>query len=78
MTTFINESVHEFTDISTEEYRSYTFPGGDTVTIKNPLKLAVSAGGHRVFDGQGMSHYIPKGWIHLKWKAKEGMPNIVK
>lgn len=78
MTPFVNESGNVFSDISSEDYRSYTFPGGEVVTISKPLKLSVSAGGHRLFDAAGISHYVPKGWIHLKWKAVEGQPNFVK
>lgn len=68
-----------FTDISSETYREYTFPGGDRVRIENPLWLHVSkSNGHRVFDANGKSHYIPTGWIHLQWEVKEGAPNFVK
>lgn len=76
-----NESNNVFADISSEEYRTYTFGHIDgvlEVTIKEPLRLSVSNNGHRVFDASGVSHYIPKGWIHLSWKAKEGKPHFVK
>lgn len=75
---FKNQSSYVFSDISSESYRSYRFPGGDVVCIDNPQKLFVSAGGHRIFDGSGQSHYIPKGWIHLVWCAKAGQPHFVK
>jgi hypothetical protein len=76
---FVNTSDLEFSDISSEESRIYVFPGGDSVILTNPLKLNVSAsGGHRVFDGFGVSHYIPAGWIHLSWQAKEGKPHFVR
>lgn len=78
---FINESTNKFVDISSELTRTYVFPNGDStvdVTIYNPTHLSVSTSGHRIFDAQGESHYIPKGWIHLKWKAKEGQPHFVK
>lgn len=78
MTTFINESTNAFVDISSEDSRSYVFPGGNTIVINEPLKLSVNAGGHRLFDKNGISHYIPKGWIHLYWKTKEGQPHFVK
>lgn len=67
-----------FSDIDSEEFRTYVFKDGE-ITINSPLKLNVSnSGGHRVFDAQGISHYIPSGWIHLFWKAKENQPNFVK
>jgi len=73
---FRNVSDLEFKNIDDEEFRSYTFVKEGKiyfVTIGHPLKLHVSAsGGHRIFDADGVCHYIPSGWIHLKWKAKEG------
>jgi hypothetical protein len=75
---FNNESDNKFVDISSEAVRTYVFPGGHEVIIDWPMQLCVSAGGHRLFDGYGTSHYVPKGWIHLKWKAKDGKPNFVK
>jgi hypothetical protein len=73
-----NESPNTFADISTEQYRTYKFPGGDEVRIEGPAYLAVTAGGHRLLDESGVSHYIPKGWLHLHWKAKEGKAHFVK
>ena len=76
---FGNATDLEFEDISSERYREYRFLGGDVVRIEAPLKLNVSeSGGHRIFDGEGVSHYIPAGWIHLSWVAKNGEPNFVK
>lgn len=76
---FVNESGLEFSDISSESEREYTFESGVSVLILGPLKLNVSAsGGHRVFDSSGDSHYIPSGWVHLRWTAKNGGPHFVK
>lgn len=75
---FNNQSSNKFVDISSEQTRCYTFPGGEQVLISSPLKLSVSTGGHRLFDAAGISHYIPKGWIHLCWQAKAGQPHFVK
>lgn len=73
MTTELN-----FNDITSELYRVYEFPNGETVRIDKPLSLNVSAsGGHRVLDGESVSHYIPAGWHHLYWKAKDGEPHFV-
>lgn len=78
-TEFNNQSDLEFADISSEQWREYRFLGDETVRIEAPLKLNVSAsGGHRIFDAAGVSHYIPAGWIHLMWAAKDGAPNFVK
>ena len=76
---FNNGSDLEFTDISSEAWREYRFADGSTVRIDTPLKLNVSdSGGHRIFDAQNRSHYIPSGWLHLSWEAKPGQPNFVR
>ncbi len=75
---FRNKTELSFTNIESENYRQYTFPGGEKVRIDAPIMLNVSKNGHRVFDEAGVSHYIPQGWIHLEWKAKEGAPHFVK
>jgi hypothetical protein len=76
---FINESGLDFTDISTEAVRRYHYKGDTEIVISGPLMLNVSrSGGHRIFDENGVSHYIPKGWIQLTWIAKPGEPNFVK
>lgn len=76
---FINESGLEFSDISSEASRQYRFADDTVVWIDAPLKLNVSAsGGHRLFDASGASHYIPSGWVHLSWRAKDGAPHFVK
>lgn len=68
----------EFTDISSEKWRKYYFKDYE-VLIVYPKELNVSAsGGHRVLDSEGTSHYIPTGWVHLEWKAKEGEPKFVR
>lgn len=77
---FINNSNLQFNDISSEEFRTYHFPKGEKLFIKNPLFLHVSlSGGHRIFDKLGNSYYIKpdEGW-YIKWKAKKGEPNFVK
>ena len=74
---FRNESGLDFKDISSERWREYTFADGQAVRIDNPLRLYVSDNGHRILDAEGVSHYVPLGWIHLKWQAKEGEPHFV-
>lgn len=74
----INETNLEFTDISSEAYRTYEYLNGYTITIYKPTHLHVSDNGHRIFDFKGISHYIPVGWIHLSWQALPNKPNFVK
>lgn len=79
MVEFRNESGLGFVDISSEKSQTYDFGERGNVTIDNPAQLNVGASsGHRIFDGDGISHYMPAGWIHLSWAAKEGEPHIVK
>ena len=63
-------------DISSEVYRLYRFPKGETVMIKKPMVLIVSDNGHRVVDKEGYSHYVPYGWIHLKFKVEKDAPHF--
>lgn len=73
----MNASPKEFTDISSEAFREYHFKDG-IVKITNPLMLNVSSMGHRLFDAQGNSHYIPLGWMQLTFRVRPGQPNFVK
>lgn len=90
---FINESALDFTDISSERERVYTFPNGETLRIENPLYLNVSAsGGHRLyaedsvlsilgcrFRTQGVCYYVqPKEGWYITWKVRLGRPSFVK
>lgn len=74
---FDNQTDLTFEDISSEAWREYTFDNGATLRVDQPLKLHVSDDGHRIYDVDGVSHYVPMKWIHLRWKAKDGSPNFV-
>ena len=76
---FINKGSYEFFAVDSEEYRIYEWPDYK-IRIDNPLFVSVNNknGGHRVFDSDGISHYIPSGWKHLFWKAKKNRPHFVK
>jgi hypothetical protein len=77
---FINESGLEFTDISSEKKREYTFPNGVILKIGKPLFLNVSrSGGHRLYTSKGWCYYVqPKEGWSIRWKVREGQPNFVK
>ena len=63
----------EWGDLSDEQFRVYVWPDGATIKLTAPLKLNVSkSSGHRVFTADGVSHYIPGGWIHIYWVVKPG------
>jgi hypothetical protein len=74
---FINGTNLNFTRISSEIRRTYVFPCGAKVTIEKPTYLHVSENGHRIYDEAGISHYIPKTWVHLYWEAKPDHPSFV-
>ncbi len=69
--------MNEPKDISTEIRRTYTWPDGTTVSISNPIQLITSNNGHRIADADGNGHYVPKGWVHLKWINRPGAQPIV-
>jgi len=69
-----NDTGLEFIDISSEAWRTYEWLE-EEVTIEKPQWLAITESGHRILDCYGVSHYIPKGWIHLYWK---GDPHFVR
>lgn len=73
--TVTNNPDLKFKSIETEQFRVYEFVDGSSFKINDPVALHVSeSGGHRVLDKQGISHYIPSGWVHLYWKSKDGQP----
>ena len=63
-----------FYDISNEAERTYIFPSGEFI-IDNPLAVAFCShppafggGSHRVVDKVGNAHYVPYGWIGMRWE----------
>jgi len=58
-----------------EEYRTYVFFEEGfkcEVTIEKPVFLIVTDNGHRIFDEERKSHYVPYGWKHIVWQNTEG------
>ena len=79
---FNNGSNLKFSDISSETYREYVYKEKEDITIIkiiNPVALNVNpiSGGHRVWDANGVSHYIKPGWKEIRWEVKKGEPNFV-
>jgi hypothetical protein len=69
-------------DITSEEFRVYTYPDGSTFRIDNPATLYVlidEKGGatHRVVDVDGVTHRPERGYVGISWAAKEGAPKFV-
>lgn len=70
-----NLPAEAWADISTEEIRIYRFGQDQQIAIANPVALAVNQrGSHRIIDMEGVSHYIPAGWMQLSWKVKGQAP----
>lgn len=51
---------------------------GKKVTIKNPLKLNVSANDHRIFNSNWVCHYVLKDVIQIEREVKDGKPLFEK
>jgi hypothetical protein len=68
-------------DISSEEYRIYTYPNGDMCRIDDPAELYVladeSGDSHRVVDRAGMTHRPNRGWIMISWMPRAGQKAFV-
>lgn len=68
-------------DISSEEFRIYTYAGGETFRIDEPAELHVITDErgitHRVVDKGGMTHRPERGWVGISWKPREGAPAFV-
>lgn len=65
-------------DISSEEYRRYTYPDGSSFTVRQPLRLTITgSGSHRVEDMQGETHRPSPNYIAISWKPKAGAPAFV-
>lgn len=69
-------------DITSEEFRVYTYPDGSTFRIDNPATLYLlfdDKGGvsHRVVDADGVTHRPERGYVGISWAAKEGQPAYV-
>ena len=63
-------------DISSEEYRIYTYPNGSEYRINSPLALHIiqdeKGATHRVTDNFGMTHRPERGWVAIAWKPRDG------
>ena len=77
---FINGTDLDFSDISVENERIYTFTNGRQLKITAPLFLHVSgSGGHRLYDAEGYCYYVqPKEGWSIRWQVREGQPHFVK
>jgi len=67
-------------DVSSEAYRTYTFPGGELVTVIEPQTLWVKKGpagdSHRIALANGNGVYVRAGWLKIEWANKPGSPPV--
>jgi hypothetical protein len=68
-------------DITSEEYRIYTYGTGQTFRIDEPAEIHILADengvSHRVIDKSGVTHRPERGWIGISWCPREGQPAFV-
>lgn len=59
----------------TENFRIYTFPGGDEIKLDGPRELFISraSGNHRIKTADGKLHIVPSGWLHIEIDSEVGM-----
>ncbi len=74
---FLHSDQYDWKDISAEAWREYTFPGGSIYRIERPEQLAVkttpdNGDSHRIVCADGVCHYIPRGWIGIRWIGHGG------
>jgi hypothetical protein len=61
----------EFTKVESQN-RTYIFPKGEKVHLKNVHSIHVSKSGtHRINTEDGKKHIVPTGWIHIEFDAKK-------
>ena len=64
-------------DVSTEEYRTYHYPNGVTLTITRPKALHVKrrddgTDSHRLIDKDRRGWYVRPGWLAIEWYNEAG------
>ena len=62
----------DFKSIEDEAYREYVWADGTVVRVEGVALNVSASGGHRIKGADGLAHYIPSGWVHLRWQAKPG------
>jgi hypothetical protein len=58
----------KWTELSpAERSRTYHFPGGESVTVKDVARIEIrESGTHRYETKEGKKGFVAKGWIHLE------------
>jgi hypothetical protein len=64
-------------DISSEEYREYTYANGNKFRINQPEKLFIVDGSHRVVDSAGVTHRPERNYVGISWRPVAGAPAFV-
>lgn len=77
--TILEHSDFHVDDISSESERVYKFKT-HAICINTPARVYRSKSrpnSHRVVDQEGWVHYVPSGWLSLKWKVKDGEKEVL-
>lgn len=69
-----SQEAEHYNDITgMEAWREYVFPTG-VYRISNPTHFRVKRGtngdSHRVIDAAGLRHYVPAGWLGIRFDGK--------
>lgn len=64
-----------------DEFREYDYVKDGrkfTIRVNNPryLNVNTSHGAHRILDADGVVHYLPGGFLALRWKVRDGTPHF--
>lgn len=70
--TTLSPSAINYTELAHEDSRTYTFPGGDKITVDNVSHLCVRpSGNHRLKTKDGRLVIVAGGWLSLDVKAPD-------
>lgn len=68
-------------DITSEEFRIYTYADGSTFRIADPATLHIiedeKGVTHRVVDKSGVTHRPERNFVGISWKPSDGKPAFI-
>ena len=65
-----------FDDVTGEVYRTYVWPGYDSITISGSVASAIDRqdGSHRVLESNGRAYFIQPSFLYMVWEVEDGKP----
>lgn len=72
----VNGVTYSPVDISSEDFRIYTYGSGKEFRIERPalLYLLDDNKTHRIVDMYGMTHRPERDWVGISWKTQRDQP----